>query len=72
MQAFAYLYFEDEPQRQMSMQRVSHNEAFLIAVNIAKPPRVPRNVLTDIPRPGAPPSVRHRFFPSQRNVAIMA
>ena len=32
----AYLYFEDEPQRQMSMKRLSRDEAFLIAVNIAK------------------------------------
>jgi hypothetical protein len=50
-QALAYLYFEDEPQRQMSMQRLSRDEAFLIAVNIAKLPRVPRSVLKDIPRP---------------------
>jgi hypothetical protein len=35
-QALAYLYFEDEPQRQMSMKRLSRDEAFLIAVNIAK------------------------------------
>jgi hypothetical protein len=38
----AYLYFEDEPQRQMSMERLSRDEAFLIAVNIAKLPSVPR------------------------------
>jgi hypothetical protein len=41
-QALAYLYFEDEPQRQMSMKRLSRDEAFLIAVNIAKLPSVPR------------------------------
>jgi hypothetical protein len=41
-QQFAYVYFEDEPQRQMSMSRLSRDEAFLIAVNIAKLPRVPR------------------------------
>jgi hypothetical protein len=35
-QALAYLYFEDEPQRQMSMKRLSRDEAFLLAVNIAK------------------------------------
>ena len=40
-QALAYLYFEDEPQRQMSMKRLSRDEAFLIAVNIAKLPSVP-------------------------------
>jgi hypothetical protein len=32
--ALAYLYFEDEPQRQMSMKRLSRDEAFLIAVNV--------------------------------------
>jgi hypothetical protein len=31
-----YLYFEDEPQRQMSMRRLSRDEAFLLAVKIAK------------------------------------
>jgi len=35
-QPLAYLYFEDEPQRQMSMKRLS---------------RVPRQILKDIPRP---------------------
>ena len=50
-QQLAYLYFEDEPQRQMSMKRLSRDEAFLIAVNIAKPPSVPRQILKDIPRP---------------------
>ena len=40
-QQLAYLYFEDEPQRQMSMKRLSRDEAFLIAVNI-KLPSVPR------------------------------
>jgi hypothetical protein len=37
-QALGYLYFEDEPQQQMSMKRLSRDEAFLIAVNIAKLP----------------------------------
>ena len=37
-QPLAYLYFEDEPQRQMSMQRLSRDEAFLITVKIAKLP----------------------------------
>ena len=50
-QQLAYLYFEDEPQRQMSMKRLSRDEAFLIAVNIAKLPNVPRQILKDIPRP---------------------
>ena len=47
----AYVYFEDELQRQMSMKRLSRDEAFLIAVNIAKLPSVPRQILKDIPRP---------------------
>jgi hypothetical protein len=50
-QALAYLYFEDEAQRQMSMKRLSRDEAFLLAVNIAKLPSVPRQILKDIPRP---------------------
>jgi hypothetical protein len=50
-QQLAYLYFEDEPHRQMSMRRLSRDEAFLIAVNIAKLPNVPRQILKDIPRP---------------------
>ena len=50
-QALAYIYFEDEPQRQMAMKRLSRDEAFLIAANIAKLPHVPRQVLKDIPRP---------------------
>jgi hypothetical protein len=31
--------------------RLSRHEAFLIAVNIAKLPSVPRQILKDIPRP---------------------
>jgi hypothetical protein len=46
-QQIAYLYFEDEPQQQMSMKRLSRDEAFLIAVL----PNVPRQILKDIPRP---------------------
>ena len=50
-QRIAYLYFEDEPQRRMSMNRLTRDEAFLLAVNIAKLPSVPRQILKDIPRP---------------------
>ena len=50
-QMLAYLYFEDEPQRQMSMNWLSRDEAFLLAMNIAKLPSVPRQILKDIPRP---------------------
>ena len=35
-QQLAYVYFEDEPQRQMSMKRLSRDEAFLIEVNQLK------------------------------------
>jgi hypothetical protein len=50
-QALDYIYFVDEPQRQTSMKGLSRDEAFLVAVNIAKLPRVPRMILKDIPRP---------------------
>jgi hypothetical protein len=50
-QRVAYVYFEDEPQRQRSTRRVSRDEAFLLAVNIAKLPSVPRDILKNIPRP---------------------
>jgi hypothetical protein len=39
-QSLANVYFEDEPQRQMSTKQLSREEAFLIAVNIAKLPSV--------------------------------
>jgi len=50
-QPLAFVYFEDEPQRQTSMKRLTRDEAFLVAVNIAKLPMVPRAMLKDIPRP---------------------
>jgi hypothetical protein len=50
-QHLAYVYFEDEPQRQLSTKRLSRDEAFLVSVNIAKLPSVPRQILKDIPRP---------------------
>ena len=50
-QHLAYVYFEDELQRRLSMKRLTRDEAFLIAMNIAKLPSVPRQILKDIPRP---------------------
>ena len=50
-QALAYIYFEDEYQRQISTKRLSRDEAFLVAVNIAKLPSVPRQILKGIPQP---------------------
>src|SRR5580704_3673076 len=52
-QQLAYLCFEDEPQRQMSMKRLSRDEAFLIAVNIAKLPSMPRQPAGMIEREGS-------------------
>ena len=34
-QPLAYVYFENEPQRRMSMKRLSRDEAFLLALNLA-------------------------------------
>ena len=50
-QALAYVYFENESGRRSSANLLTRDEAFLIAVNIAKLPSVPRQLLTDIPRP---------------------
>jgi hypothetical protein len=50
-QALAYIYYESESGRRSSAKLLTRDEAFLIAVNIAKLPSVPRQILKDIPRP---------------------
>jgi len=50
-QALAYIYYEGEPGRRSSAKLLTRDEAFLIAVNIAKLQSVPRQILKDIPRP---------------------
>jgi hypothetical protein len=56
----SYLYFEDEPQRQMSMKRLSRDEAFLIAVKIAKLPSDNEGFLTFLDRPRRREAARRR------------
>jgi hypothetical protein len=49
-QALAYVYYENEAGRRSSAKLLTRDEAFLVAVNIAKLPNVPRQILEDIPR----------------------
>jgi len=50
-QALAYIYFEDEPGRRAAAKLLTRDESFLLAVNFAKLPSVPRDLLKAIPRP---------------------
>jgi hypothetical protein len=44
-------YFEEETGRRTTAKLLTRDEAFLLAVNFAKLPNVPRQILKDIPRP---------------------
>jgi hypothetical protein len=46
-----YVYYENESGRRSSAKLLTRDEAFLIAVDIAKLPSVPRQILKDIPLP---------------------
>jgi hypothetical protein len=50
-QALAYVYYENESGRRSTAKLLTRDAAFLIAVNIAKLPSVPRQILKDNPRP---------------------
>ena len=50
-QPLVYAYFENEQGRRSSAKLLTRDEAFLLAVNIAKLPSVPRQILKGIPRP---------------------
>jgi hypothetical protein len=50
-QALAYVYYENESGPRSTAKLLTRDEAFLIAVNFAKLPNVPRQILKDIARP---------------------
>ena len=50
-QKLAYFYFENESGRRSAAKMLTRDEAFPLAVNFAKLPMVPRQILKDIPRP---------------------